>query len=886
TTREDFEEFKITAKLPLRKNPNFCGRDNILLKLHQVLQPPNDHDSNSERRTAVLYGIGGIGKSQIALEYAHGYRFSRFYTSIFWIDATDVSRIAESAFQIFEQLVTHYATKWRSSPNYSEIANILGIPGQIDDSGSITRSTPETAMKAIHTWLGRKENQQWLLLIDNKNSAEISDFDTLLPTCNWGSVLITSRLSTLNWVGKCIEVEGIGAKAGLDLMLRISGLNYQTLEEFEIAEANKIVAALGEVPMALDQVAAYIGCQKIIFSAYRKKLQEGPKIKKGIYDSVFKTWELSFQELDEDARQLLHLCAFLSNEEIPEELFRRGKKAVDWIFKGEDRFDNAKGRLFTFSLVKRNNSIDSFWIHPLIHTWARERIDGTAQRQNAEIAITLVAAAIGSDDEKRSSNDSIFERRILNHLNACRAHFAEYFSGSEITIKVIEAISTIGFAFKELGFYKQAEETYQSALAGKEKALGSNHPSTLATVHNMASVFDIQGRYEDALEMYKKVLMEGEKALGRDHHLTLTTLHNMALVFVHQERYEEALEMYQRSLVGKEKTLGSDHAETLTTVHGIASVFDSQGRYKEALKMYQRALLGLEKVLGNDNLETLTTAHKIASIFDRQGRYEEALEMYERARVGYEKTLGGDHPSTLHTMERIASIFEGQERYGEALNKLQMAFAGFEKVLGRDNPSTLHIVERIASVFEAQGQHDEALEMFQTALVGFEKTLGRAHPSTLNTVHSIASVFNIQGRYNEALEMYQLALVGQEKSLGNDHPETLTTLHNIASVFDSQGQSSEALGMFQRALKGREKVLGSDHPETLATIRSIALVFDCEGRYNEALEMFQRVLTGFEAGLGSDHALTLEIVGNMAWIFNSQGRSEEATQLEQRYGLQ
>ncbi|KAL7269951.1 hypothetical protein RUND412_007351 [Rhizina undulata] len=331
--------------------------------------------------------MGGIGKSQIALEYAHCDRFSRGYTSIFWIDADSDFQTKASAFEVVKQLVSHYAKKWYSSPDYSVIANTLGIPGKIDDSGRILPSVTETALEAVHNWLEKKENRGWLLLVDNKDK-DADDFSRLLPSCNWGSVI------------------------------RLAGRNLSPEKA-----------------------------------------------------SVLTIWELSFQELCDDARQLLQLCAFLDNEDIPEELFRRGKEVVDWILE----------------------------------------------------------------------------------------------------------------AYQDLGLYNQAEDSYQRALARQEKALGSDHPDTLNTVHNMALVFHSQGRCEEALEMYQRVLAGGEKALRSDHPNTLLTMHNIALVFDNQERYEEALEMYQRvlegarrpserALAGREKTLGKVHDDNLSAADWIAKI--------------------------------------------------------------------------------------------------------------------------------------------------------------------------------------------------------------------------------------------------------------------------------------------------------------------------
>ncbi|KAL7272990.1 hypothetical protein RUND412_004177 [Rhizina undulata] len=143
--REDFEEFRVSVKLLFQRNRNFCGRNDILGELHQILYRPKTPGNDPSRETVVLYGMGGIGKSQIALEYAQ--RFGRYYTSIFWIDAENASRTTNSACKVVEQLVTHYARKWRSAPDYQEIANTLGIPGKIDSLGRITQGAMDSAME-------------------------------------------------------------------------------------------------------------------------------------------------------------------------------------------------------------------------------------------------------------------------------------------------------------------------------------------------------------------------------------------------------------------------------------------------------------------------------------------------------------------------------------------------------------------------------------------------------------------------------------------------------------------------------------------------------------------------------------------------------------------
>ncbi|KAL7272751.1 hypothetical protein RUND412_004436 [Rhizina undulata] len=205
----------------------------------------------------------------------------------------------------------------------------------------------------------------------------------------------------------------------------------------------------------------------------------------------------------------------------------------------ESKLDDAIENLFAFSLAKRKNSSDSFWIHPLVHAWAREHNDITLQRKYAEETIALVASAIVTNQHKKSSDDWIFERRILTHLGVCQKHIADYFSGSN-NIEVAHSSQVIALSYKDLGYYEQAEESYRNTLSLFEKALGSDHPSTLDTVNNMAGIFDKQGRYDEAVKWYGRALAGFQKALGNGHPSTLVTVREMVSLLNRQGQHDEA----------------------------------------------------------------------------------------------------------------------------------------------------------------------------------------------------------------------------------------------------------------------------------------------------------------------------------------------------------
>lgn len=229
-----FSKFKIPMQLLMQRNQSFCGRDELLERMHGILKPkveisnmPTDPvQLVPRRRIVILHGLGGMGKTQLAAEYAYRYSVGTSYSSIFWIDATSQASLARSALVMAEQIVSHYATKWRDSgPSFAEIGIMLGLPGCVEETGRIKPDikSPDLVVKAMTKWLSNVENKNWLVIFDNNddvNSVKIRDF---FPTCDFGSIIITTRNSELKRFGDAIEVEGIEQAAGISILMRSAG---------------------------------------------------------------------------------------------------------------------------------------------------------------------------------------------------------------------------------------------------------------------------------------------------------------------------------------------------------------------------------------------------------------------------------------------------------------------------------------------------------------------------------------------------------------------------------------------------------------------------------------------------------------------------------------
>ena len=278
---------------------------------------------------------------------------------------------------------------------------------------------------------------------------------------------------------------------------------------------------------------------------------------------------------------------------------------------------------------------------------------------------------------------------------------------------VVDALTRLTAGMYQIGEYRAGLELAQQTLAYAERVLGAEHPDTLASVNNLAFLYQAQGRYGEADPLFQRALAANERVLGADHPNTLTSVNNLAALYQAQGRYGEAEPLSQRALAARERVLGAEHPATLTSVNNLAGLYESQGRYGEAEPLYQRALAASERVLGAEHPDTLTSVNNLAFVYQTQGRYGEAEPLYQRALAASERVLGAEHPATLTSVNNLAGLYRAQGRYGEAEPLSQRALAARERVLGAEHPDTLAIQLNLAVLLVNLGQPRRAVAVLK-----------------------------------------------------------------------------------------------------------------------------------------------------------------------------
>jgi tetratricopeptide (TPR) repeat protein len=411
--------------------------------------------------------------------------------------------------------------------------------------------------------------------------------------------------------------------------------------------------------------------------------------------TLYTTWDISYTRLqsdDPDAAKLLKLLAYFDNQSFWYELLHGGltNDSPDWMHKviaDDINFDGVMRTLTDYCFLEVQTALKSWSMHTCVHDWTAAALNKVIDAQHYWYAFDCVAASINEDD--RDSFGQLFYARLAAHATRLvQDRFHRNNLMENIVPDRLHRASKIALLLTNQVQLTAAEQMYLWALAGKEKALGPNHTSTLITVSNLGILYCAQGKLENAELMYLRALAGNEKALGLNHTSTLMAVHNLGTLYRDQGKLEKAEQMYLRALAGNEKALVPNHTSTLMTVNNLGSLYRDQGKLEKAEQMYLRALAGIEKALGPNHTSTLMTVKNLGGLYHDQGKLEKAEQMYLRALAGIEKALGPNHKSTHETVHNLGSLYRDQGKLEKAERMYQRALAGFQRSLGSKHPFT------------------------------------------------------------------------------------------------------------------------------------------------------------------------------------------------------
>jgi tetratricopeptide (TPR) repeat protein len=668
----------------------------------------------------------------------------------------------------------------------------------------------------------------WLLVVDNLEHEVLRELEPVLPPGLTGHILVTSRR----------RLQGAARIGLLPLSSAIAAaFLLQRTGQDDASAARCIADAVGGLPLALEQAAAYIGVSGRSLASYAgllehrlaELLDEGRP--QGYPFTVATTWELSFRGLEEErpaAADLLRLCAHLAADDIPLAIIRSAAGQLPAplgpALEDEIESDRIVVALSGYSLLERQG--DAARVHRIVQLVMRESL-GAEQRQRwLDVAIGLLRTLFPADvaDSERWP----LSARLVPHVQAA----VDLTPRRRESAELLQLMDRAAQYLQARAQYAEARSLFERVLACRERTFGSDHLDSVESKMNLAIVLRDQGRLSEAGHRLVQALSASERVAGADHPMTATILIHLASVRLAEGDLAGARPLFERVIAASERAVVSHTPET--TAHtramlvqieaalpaarpNLSLLFQDPGELAAVRLLFERAVALAEQLVGPDHPVTAVSLNNLAQLVQAGGDLTAARPPLERALAIREHALGTDHPDTVQSLNSLGLLLRAQRDLAQARSVLERALATNERVMGPEHPDTAQNLNNLAGVLREQGDPGAARRLLERALTIREHVLGGDHPATAASLNNLARLLQSQGELDDARHLLTRALAIRERVLGTDHIDSAASMHNLALLLVAAGEPAPARQLFERALATRVAVLGADHPATVGT---------------------------------------------------------------------
>jgi MinD-like ATPase involved in chromosome partitioning or flagellar assembly/tetratricopeptide (TPR) repeat protein len=837
---------------PPVRNVNFTGRDKDLKNLRDQLETRDV----TVPLPLTVQGLGGVGKTQLAMEYAH--RFRADYDIIWWMNCGQAQYVDASLVDLGQQLRDVFKADIPEEGGVAEIVQrVLG-------------------------WLSEDPSRRWLLVYDNAD--DIGEIKPLLPfrddstrSSGGGHVLITS--TNKRWTSaerlRSLEVGAFERGESIDhLRRRVPGISE--------AEADDLARVLGDMPLAVAAAGALLATAEIPVAEYLRQLRRQPEPDlaeahplRAYPPDVWKAWNLSLDYLQGKsaaAARLLGICSVMapdiSLELISSQAMADNLRDLDPTISERAMITRLIRQIDLLALIKLDNNAQQIQVHRVVQSVVNGRLART-EKTAARRAVHQIVVAARPEGDVDDSQTWPRYRMIWPHLTPSGAMWSADTAVRELLIERVRYIWIRDDLDRGLRRAREIERAWTTMLAGRpdpevpgsqEMVTGELEPEVAESLQrqlyrlqfNLANILRSLAEFQDARALDEAVLSGQREHLGEEHLHTLQTRSSLAGDMRALGEYSAALtydlETYRLFSSG----YGEDYRGTLSAAHNLALSHLLTGDFRLALAQDRQTYARRRSVLGPLHPRTFNSGTSIARDLLEAGRYNEATAQAETVWNQSRVALGDNDRNTLNTQLLFGVAQRCAGRPDLAQDLIEAARDGLSSAFGPD--STDALASRLSQGLNwlALEQYPAGMAAAEGVLVVYEDRLGAEHPHALICRLNISTALYLQGDYQAAQTEAQYAADRLSERLGSAHPYTLAARMMLASVLARQGGLAEARELEEELVRERDDRLGSPHPDTLRAQLNLLLT-EHELRVAGALEKRQEIIAALGSRIGANH---------------------------------
>jgi tetratricopeptide (TPR) repeat protein len=748
--------------------------------------------------TQAIHGLGGIGKTRLAVEYA--WQHQAEYTALLFAAADSPENL------------------------HRNLAALAG-PRALDLEA---HSVPEEEVRvaAVLRWL--ESHPGWLLILDNVDTdAAARAVESLLAGLQSGHVVITSRLSNWGPAVDPLELDVLDQEASAAFLLERTAGRRRTTPGDE-SDARTLASKLGGLGLALEQAGAYVGCQRCSLADYVQRWQDERRRVTEWFDerlmsyprSLAVTWETTLAELTRPAQALLNVLAWLAPDPIPAAMLQTNDAQAALLpspasaegVAGELLPSPASGRgvggdggsptepvptipdaltnLGAYSMLKWEVPGELFTVHRLVQEITRQRTPEADRRCWIEHALRVV------DAYARAEPNDVRTWPVWDRLQIHAAIVVAHADEAAISHPTARLMNQLGVLWKTKCLFREAEPLYRRGLAIDEQSFGPDHPDVATDLNNLALLLKATNRLAEAEPLMRRALAIDEQSFGPDYPRVAIDLNNLAQLLQETNRLAEAEPLMRRALAIDEQSFGPDHPDVARDLNNLAQLLQATNRLAEAEPLMRRALAIDEQSFGPDHPEVATDLNNLAQLLQATNRLAEAEPLMRRALAIDEQSFGPDHPDVARDLNNLAQLLQATNRLTEAEPLMRRALAIDEQSFGPDHPEVATDLNNLASLLQATNRLAEAEPLMRRVVEILEQSLGAEHPNVATALNNLALLLRATNRLAEAeplMRRHVLIFRRFREATGHEHPHWRAALRNYSRLLEAMGLGEDEI---------------------------------------------------------------------------------------------
>ena len=700
----------------------FTGRDVFLQHFRTGLTGRHVGPGTVTARQ-VIHGLGGVGKTRLAIEYA--YRYAHEYTALLFLTADSAAALRQSLADLCGPL-------------------ILDIPEH-------HVREQEVQVAAAVRWL--RQHPGWLLILDGVDTAEAEEaVESLIQRLPTGHIIVTSRRSS--WFGAvsdhALDVLS-SAEAQEYLLMRTAGKRKPTTSDE--ADAHALASELGNLPLALEQASAFVSKNRIGFAEYRSRFR-------AMETKILEWWstpyprslstffQATIEQLGDDGRGLLNILCWLAPDPIPIALVAKLTARTDDV-----AIDTETGLadLAEYSLLRWSETDrEVVTVHRIVQDIARYRLPESERRGWLIRALRMLDDFCDGDPRDVRTWENLYSP-VQPHLSAILA-YVDQFGVADQTAHLFGALALY---LQEKAEFGLAEPLMRRALAINEASYGTDHPRTAVALNNLAQLLEATNRLAEAEPLIRRAIAINEASFGPDHPQTAVALNNLAQLLQATNRLAEAEPLIRRAIAINEASFGPDHPQTAVALNNLAQLLQATNRLAEAEPLIRRAIAINEASFGPDHPQTAVALNNLAQLLQATNRLAEAEPLIRRALAIDERAFGADHPNVARDLTTLAELLRDTKRLAEAEPLIRRAIAINEASFGTEHPQTAVALSNLAQLLQATNRLAEAESLIRRAisiLRQFGEATGYEHPWMQATINNYRNLLLSEGMREEEVK--------------------------------------------------------------------------------------------------------------------------------------